>query len=230
MEGGSTVVLLLHSLTNTPFSMYYLTTRLNKVGYTVYAPCLSGHKHERMLDLLNVSVSDWFQDSIKALDFLSEKTYKSIVVVGESLGGLLTIHLLANYPKVDKGIILSTPSFSNWNYQEIYNEVEKRVHQNAKKGLVPNLDKEIQAARIKLKRLLTELNMEIDQLAKVHSQITSPVLIGQAFNDPIVPMELADQLKKNIATSRIKYYETDEHLLCSSKVNSQLVEDILSFI
>lgn len=230
MEGGSTAVLMFHSLTNTPFTMYYLANTLYKEGYTVYAPCFSGHQHERILDTLKASVSDWIQDGIKALDFLAENDYDKIIVIGESLGGVVAIKLLIDYPKVDRGIILSTPSFAEWHHQGIYDEVKDRVYKNARKGLVPNEDKEIQAAHSKLKRILTDLNKTINELTEAHSQIQQPVLIGHADEDSIVPVSLAKRLNQSIPRSQINYYETDEHLLSSSKLNSDLAEDIISFI
>lgn len=230
IQKNSQAILLLHSFTHSPKVMFYLASKFKKEGYKVYTPYFSGHDNVKIIDTLKVSVRDWFIDGNLALNHLIEAGYKEVVVVGQSLGGVITLDLLQKYPEIIKGVVLSTPGFTQWNFNKIYDEVEKRVYRDAEQDLVNSLEKEVQAAKIKAKRLLSSLNLSIQQLEKNYCLIKQPLFIGQAINDSIVPKELATKLNDSVSNSQLYFYNSDQHILSTSKINQQVYLDILSFI
>ena len=228
--GNANGVLLLHSLTHTPDVVFYLANRLKKAGWTVYAPCLSGHDQERMLSLLKSSVADWTADVQEAVQFLREEGCQEIAVMGQSLGGLLTLQLLLDQPDIACGGILSAPAFKKWGTTAIYEEVAKRVATNDQVGLVPNLAKEQQAAKKKLDRILIDLEALIDTMIPNYEKIPQPIFVGQGTMDDMVEVANAETLAATVEQSRLALYEEAGHILTTSAVNRQLADDLIAFL
>ena len=106
-EGAREAVLLLHGLTGTPSELIPLGKALAEAGYAVYAPRHPGHGTSRA-DLFTCDETDWVRNSLDAyLDL--QATYKTIHVVGHSMGGLLatTVAMVFNAPK----LILLAPAY-----------------------------------------------------------------------------------------------------------------------
>lgn len=106
-EGAREAVLLLHGLTGNPSELMPLGKALAGSGYAVYAPRHPGHGSSRS-DLFKCDETDWVRNSLDAyLDL--QATYKTIHVVGHSMGGLLatTVAMVFNAPK----LILLAPAY-----------------------------------------------------------------------------------------------------------------------
>ena len=111
-EGGSTAVLIIHGYTGAPFEMSYLAERLNKAGFTVSVPRLPGHGTNGR-DFLESGWKDWLRACVDA--YLNLKAhYKTVYIIGLSMGGVLTILLAAKF-KPEK-ITLAAPvvKVSDW--------------------------------------------------------------------------------------------------------------------
>lgn len=99
-------VLILHGYTGSPHDMYYIGREINKAGFTIYIPRLSGHG-TNSIDFLNSSWKDWLRKSYESylnLNSYYEKTY----VLGLSMGGVLAT-LLAEKFEIEK-VVLAAPA------------------------------------------------------------------------------------------------------------------------
>lgn len=230
LKGGEEAILLLHSLTHTPQILYYVANTLHKSGYTVYAPVFRGHDREKIIDVLKVDASDWFEDGALTVDYLKTQGYQSISVVGQSLGGMVALDRLLNDQTIERGVIISAPSEVDWHHEPILEEVEERVKQDAKDYHVPSLSKETQAAKIKMKRLLKALDIKLAQMSELYESIGQEVLIFAAEDDPIVPFRTLEHLSDQVPNATLISYETEDHLLSVSRYNQQLVDEIISFL
>jgi carboxylesterase len=87
-------VLCLHGFTATPFEFSWLGPRLEQRGFVVSAPLLPGHGNgPAALD--RTGWPDWFAGADAAFVDLRSRC-DSVAVVGQSLGGLLALHLARN--------------------------------------------------------------------------------------------------------------------------------------
>lgn len=94
-EAGPKAVLLLHAYTGSANDVRMLGRRLERAGYTVYAPNFSGHATERFEDILDLGGTDqWLSDVQQATTFLKSKGYKEIAVFGLSMGGIMATRAL----------------------------------------------------------------------------------------------------------------------------------------
>ena len=86
-------VLCIHGFTGTPFEMRYLGQRLSERGLATEGPALAGHA-ETPAALDATTWQDWYRSVETAFDRLRER-FEQVAVVGQSLGGLLALHLAA---------------------------------------------------------------------------------------------------------------------------------------
>ena len=96
-----------HGFTGTPYEMRYLGEQLAHGGFTVHGVRLPGHG-TRVADLEATRWSDW-EDAVEdAFDTLA-MLCKRVAVVGQSLGGLLALHLASRRPDIAAVGSLATP-------------------------------------------------------------------------------------------------------------------------
>jgi len=93
-HGGPTGALLAHGFSGTPGELRPLAERLAKQGYSVEAPLLAGHGGSQD-ELAAVTWRDWVSSARQALDTLRARC-ATVVLVGFSMGGAITLYLAAN--------------------------------------------------------------------------------------------------------------------------------------
>lgn len=108
-QAGPIGVLLSHGFTATTAEIRPLAEKLYESGYGVSAPLLPGHG-TRPEDLNRVRWQDWAAAGQSALEPML-KNYERVFVAGESMGGLLALHLAAQNPQV-AGVLLYAPAIA----------------------------------------------------------------------------------------------------------------------
>lgn len=105
LSGGKAACLMIHGFGSSPDDLRSLGKRLNRQGFTVYAPLLPGHG-TTPLDLGQTTWKDWFA--------AVETAYRKLVldhhpvyVLGYSMGGTLALRLAQLFP-ID-GLVLLAP-------------------------------------------------------------------------------------------------------------------------
>lgn len=106
--GGSEGVLLIHGFTGLPAGMLLLGEVLNRAGFNVLCPRLSGHGTSER-DLMRTTKDDWFNSALDGF-FILRGVCDKISVVGHSMGGLLTLKLATEY-NIPKIVTLAAPIF-----------------------------------------------------------------------------------------------------------------------
>jgi carboxylesterase len=106
-KGGPTGILLIHGFTATTAEMRPLAEFLNKKGFTISAPLLPGH-NTYPEDINRFTWKDWASEVEKAYQELDAKC-KTILVGGESTGGLLALYLGTYHTEVT-GILTYAPA------------------------------------------------------------------------------------------------------------------------
>ncbi len=105
-SGNHIGCLLIHGFTGTPYEMRELGTRLAAQGYTVHGPALAGHATS-VTDMACTGWKDWYGTVTTAYDQLRAQC-DTVVPIGLSLGGMLSLHLAAHRP-VNAVIAVSPP-------------------------------------------------------------------------------------------------------------------------
>ncbi len=93
-HGGPIGALLVHGFSGTPGELRPLAERLAEQGYSVEAPLLAGHGGSQD-ELAAVTWRDWVASARQALGALRARC-ETVVLVGFSMGGAITLYLAAN--------------------------------------------------------------------------------------------------------------------------------------
>lgn len=182
-----------------PFMQFILNQ-----GYIIVAPNYRGStgygKDFQTANLKDMGGAD-LQDNLAALDFMSKTGYvdpKKQIVMGRSYGGYLTMMALTKAPDLWQAGVAIVP-FVNW-FTEYQNEDPAlQAYDRATMG-DPVKDKALWEDR-------SPINF-IDR-------IKAPLLLIAGANDPRCPQseaqQVADAIKKNGGTVRLKIYEDEGH-------------------
>lgn len=106
-EGGPVGILLSHGYTATPAEVRPVAEFLHAQGYTVAGPLLPGHGTTPE-EMNRCSWRDWYAAIEKTYQELQGRCEK-VVVGGESMGGVLTLHLASHHPEV-AAVLLYAPA------------------------------------------------------------------------------------------------------------------------
>jgi carboxylesterase len=97
-SGDTRGALVLHGFTGNPQSMRGLAVALADAGFTVELPLLPGHG-TAIEDMLDTRWKDWSHAAEQAYVELAART-DSVVVVGLSMGGSLSVWLAEHHPEI----------------------------------------------------------------------------------------------------------------------------------
>lgn len=105
-ENARRAVLLIHGICSSPRHFDFLIPEFDD-SWAVYNILLDGHG-QTVKDFSDTSMKKWKAQTHAMLDMLSVR-YDSILVVGYSMGTLLEIEALPQYPKVCGMLLLNVP-------------------------------------------------------------------------------------------------------------------------
>lgn len=197
--------------------------------FDVYQFTLPGHDK----NLSKTNYRSWIESSEKKIEWLIDNGYKTIYVIGHSMGGVIATYIASKYNEVKK-LVLAAPSFQ---YLSVVNE---KV--NVKKSLkeTPKIIKtyggdEIIARFLKLN--FSSIREFMDLVKKYYdcpSKVSCPILIIQGKNDNLVPISSSkyvyDTVKSKI--KKIVYVEglTHDVFRCYNKLDIyKIVEQFLKY-
>lgn len=109
LPGGRVGFLLMHGLAGTPVELRFVAQGLNRAGYTVLCPLMTGHGGSDMM-LSATSWEDWVASAEAALDRLSESC-DHIIIGGLSAGSIVALHVAAKRQDDIAGVVLYSPTF-----------------------------------------------------------------------------------------------------------------------
>ncbi|OJG92561.1 carboxylesterase [Enterococcus silesiacus] len=210
-----------------------LSRYLEKENYTVYSPNFSGHATVAPEDILGKSTSDWWQDTIDAVQFLKGKGYQEIAVFGLSMGGIFTMGALTSQLEgIIGGGFFCSPVFP------VKNNVPENFVLYADKVLktagVPSEERTQRMGKIKEASYsqLKDIESYSEQIAAKLDQIEVPVFMGQAGKDEMIDPMGVYQTAQALTQTRftLNWYPNSGHVLTIGPDHKQLEQDVLAFL
>ncbi len=197
-------------------------------GYQTHTFYLSGHDKE---DLDEMTRKKWIDSCNKNIEFLIEKGYKRIIIVGHSMGGVLGIDVANRYDEVSK-VILFDPC------------LEYFIMKKGKLKIFPSIKpfnifiKEVieMGDKNKINKLSISIFNEFKFLIKEHKEdiykLKKPILLLHGEKDSIVPIKRIRQIFEELDNSRKIFIEIKggSHWIVSTKLEDVVYEKILKFI
>ena len=106
-EGEPVGIVMIHGFTGSPASMRPIGEWLATQGLTVSGVRLPGHGTS-VEDLRGRIWTEWVDEVVAATDAIRERC-RTVVALGQSMGGALAVHLAATRPRDVDGLVLCSP-------------------------------------------------------------------------------------------------------------------------
>ena len=235
--GDSRGVLCIHGFTSSPFEVGYLAQRLHQRGMTVVAPLLPGHG-TTVDDLDHTTWQQWVAAVDSEYDKLRARC-RHVAVVGQSLGGLLTLDLAARRPEVEVIASLAAPltlegisaRVAKWTGPGGW--LHGRFRTIPKIGGSDVLDAEAKRTNpaygaVPL-RALAELVSFMKHVDDELPKIKAPLLVVHAQNDHTAPVSSAHRIAAIAHAARLRILSRSYHLIAIDVERDVVAEEVGEF-
>jgi carboxylesterase len=220
--GNEIGVVLCHGFNGTPQSMQFIGEQLSMLGYTVSIPRLNGHG-THYLDMETSSYECWISDLENAYKGLLKQCQR-VFIVGQSMGGALTLQVAANHLNVD-GIFLINAAVTEVSYEEYRNKEKPLYIQEGSPDIKKPAVFEITYDKVPINAVHQLLNLMEDTQKKV-SHVSSPTIIFKSAIDHVVPPANSEFIFDHINTLEKKMIVLqNSYHVASMDYDSQIIVD-----
>lgn len=232
LDGTSdTGIVLIHGFSSAPKEMEELGKFLNKQGFKIYLVRLQGHGTTPK-DLSKRSFEDWYNSFNRGYKILNTQC-KKVVLCGFSTGGLIALLAAKRKKLVPKTICINAALrledlrihlvsvVKVWN-DLVGKEYKKESIDNLPENPEINYNKQYVTSINELKLLMEKTNEILDE-------ITSPLLIIQGGNDPVVDPKSADEIfyKVNSLDKKLVKLNCSNHVIVRGNNAERVFEEVL---
>lgn len=197
-------------------------------NFDVYTFTLPGHEKNIVKD---VKYNEWIEEAENQIKLLINHGYKTIYVIGHSMGGVIAAHLASIYPQVKK-LVLVAPAFRYFYFKD--GKVNIRGLNETLKNL-PDIMKNMGAEKVIERIAKTPISTMLEFTKLVNSclndtkNITCPTLIIRGTNDQIVPAESTDYVYNSINAKSNTLINIDKVTHdCFTKERKEEVKDLIT--
>ena len=167
--------------------------------YDVFTFTLPGHDK---LIIDNVTKSNWINESENQINYITNNKYKSIIVIGYSMGGVIAVHLASKYKEISK-LILAAPAFKYMKFKNNKFSIKESLK------LFPDILKTynlkeifIKLFKVPFKTVNEFIDLVKDNTSDINN-VTCPTLILWGDEDKVVPYESPIYVYVNIKGAAI---------------------------
>lgn len=215
-------VLIIHGFAGGTYDQERLANYLERhAKFDVYSFTLPGHEKRTFK---TAKYQEWIKASEEMIDSLIKDGYRSIYLIGHSMGGVIATYLSSKYPQVKK-LVLAAPAF---NYLVV--EGESSTMDKFKSGInmVINNDRDEVFTRF-LKLPITSFNeftKLVDKYKDSYKNVNVPTLILQGDKDTLVPIKSSMELYENLPVKKknLVILNGYTHDIFREKDNKSLIE------
>lgn len=196
-------VIVVHGLGGTPHSVLPVTAAAHGAGYATVAPMLAGHG-TTPTDLADHSWADWVRTIAATADELSLRSdVDGLVLVGQSLGATLALHLAATQRSDIRGIAvingLALPADPDA-VEHIEHLLERgRTMQPAEEPDIRDPDARDSSYPELSLRALLEMSAAADAAGQILDRVTVPVLVASSTHDAVVDPANSDAIAAGVS-------------------------------
>ena len=196
IKGNEVGILISHGFVGTPQSVRFIGESLGKYGYTVLAPRLPGHG-THYLDLELCTHKEWFATIEEGYKLLAQQC-DYVFVVGQSMGGTLTLNLAGKYPEIN-GIATINAALTLPTFDDLKNQQQPRYIPEGAPDIKAKEVEEITYSQTPLKAI-HQLQALMEQTPKILGNIKVPILCIKSAVDHVVPPENTDFIYRKVST------------------------------
>jgi carboxylesterase len=241
LPGSGASALLVHGLTGTPYEMRYLGERLSEAGVRVFAVRLAGHCGTPE-ELGATNHNSWYESVVDGLQRL--RAYGDpVVVVGLSMGGVLSARLAVDQGEALSGVVMLAPAFFLPFWQRAALAAIKRfgplaaniylrsaagsdIHDAAARQVHPSTHLMPLSAALSLCELSAMVRPRL-------SRLTQPALLIHSRRDHTCPFDKnVNYVMDNVGSARKRLVTLDEsyHVITVDTEKERVASEVLGFI
>jgi carboxylesterase len=236
VTGEGIGIVLVHGFTSTPYEVRYLGEHLAREGFTVRAPLLPGHG-ATLDELDRTTWHDWADSVEREADAMRRRCAR-VAVVGQSLGGLLALHLGSRQPDLAAIGTLAAPLWLP--------PLAARIAASTQRGLLRGLraipkfgGSDVRDRRVRaenpchraiptraLGHLLAFMRIVDDALPLV----APPVLVLHGAQDHTAPVACAARIAARTRAQRVRILRRSYHLIAADVERDIVAAEVASFV
>ncbi len=226
MKKNRKAILMIHGLASGISDVEYMARILElESNFDVYTFTLPGHDIKQ-----KVKKEQWVEECVNEIEFLINNGYKSIYLVGYSLGGILAC-ILAKYKEVKK-VVLISPAFKIFALKEENLDILKTIKTAPK--ILKQYSKDTITTRIfklPLSVIFEFLNFVIENQNAVKN-LKVPTLIFYGTDDKMVRQDSIDYVYQNTLNKykKVIYVKNATHDLLRENKNEEIVQSTKKFL
>lgn len=231
--GNKIGCLLVHGFTGTPKEMIWLGEDLAKRGYTALGIRLAGHATQPE-DMLRTRWQDWLLSVEDGLNYLKGSTSHQIVI-GLSLGGVLTLLAASRYP-ISAAVAISTPFDLPKDPRLPFAGLFALVQPRIQKGKSDFRDKEAEKLHVDYPfyptRSILQLRKALQAMRASLQNVNVPLMLVQSHGDHAIPPESMDYIFDGVS-SKIKqklWVENSGHVVIREPDRQLVFDAVAKFI
>lgn len=221
-------VLIIHGFAGGTYDEEYLANHLElNEKLDVYTFTLPGHD---VKSREKATCASWIEESENKLKFLIENGYKTIYLIGHSMGGVIACHLATKYKEVKK-IVLAAPAFTHLASEEeggILGAIGKSPE------IIKSYSTDEFFTRVRKLPMtaVKEFFKLIEKYQNTIEEVTIPVMILHGTKDQIVPLTSSQEIFEKVSSKHkyliiaLDYY----HDLFKGKKAYDLSKEIENFL
>ena len=225
-------ILMIHGFVGGTYDFGLLPNELELIrNFDVFTFTLPGHEN---LIVKDVKYTDWIKSAEEQIEMLINNHYKTIYVIGHSMGGVLATHLACKYKQVKK-LVLASPAFRYFYFKDGkvnikgFNETIKNIPDMFKNMGTEKVLERIAKTPIPTMLEFTKLiNTEEGKIKEVNC----PVIAIRGTEDKVVPIESVEYIYNNLNTKTNILYNIKDvtHDCFTKKRNEEINKIIISFL
>lgn len=244
-RGNEIGCLVIHGFMASPGEIGWLGQHLAEQGYTVYVPRLTGHgidpKHMRRMRW-----QDWYAQVLDGYHLLRQQC-KKIIVIGHSMGGLLSILLAAN-ETVDALVVSASPislgqKDLTLRYTRLIDLIRPYIYYPSEPELLVEIESEqkrrgdtIINSRVHYPKWSTRAIYEFYAVERVTrqnlSRVTAPLLLLYAEQDDTGSIAESETIAKHVRSSIIEKHILKDggHIIFQDTGRDEAFQAVADFV
>ena len=186
-------IVVIHGFTGNLYDNEYLVNYLEEEPlYDVYAETLPGHNKDRFSD---ASMDDWKQSVDNMMNRLINLGYKTIYVIGHSMGGVLASYAASKYKEIRK-IVFVNAAFDYFNFKQNKDDLKEKDLSKYTRVL----QKVVRTSPF----MVNEFRKLVKEGPEFLKEVDCDALILRSSNDGIIPSDASNLIYDSI-NSNNKY-------------------------